>query len=94
MAIQIPMQVIAGEDMVNEVRNRETRELIALKQTVYVDVGQAFPIRAQIRVKERLNPGKYMMQPVLQTGKFGDLEINPFQEPLVTPATPQQVKSA
>lgn len=94
MTIQLNVQVIAGESIVKPIYDKETNQIKALKQIIYVDVGQAFPIRAQIRVKQELAPGKYIMKPVLQTGRFGDLEINPFQEPEILPATPSQVKSA
>lgn len=89
------IEVIQGSDDVKEIRDTRTQEIKGLSQTVFFHLpGEHFPVRGKMRIKTRLNPGKYQIQPSYRIGKFGDLEINPFAEPEVTPATPAQVKSA
>lgn len=89
------IEVIAGSDDVKTIRDRQTQETRGLQQQVYFHLPDShFPVQGKIRVKEPLNPGKYVMQPVFKIGKYGDLEINPFVEPEIKPAAPAQVKSA
>lgn len=93
--MELLIEVIAGASPVNEVRNKETREIVALKQTVYAHIpNSAFPVQCQIRVNTALQPGKYSMKPVFKTGRFGDLEIDPFTSPDVVLARPDQVKAS
>lgn len=85
---------VMPQSEIKERRDKVTREIKGLKQEVYADLGQAFPTRIFIQVNDRLSEGKYEMQPCFTVGKFGDLEINPFETPSVKPANPQQIKAA
>jgi len=89
------VEFIAGNDDVKEIRDKETREIKGLSQECYFHIpGSAFPERGKMRVKQRVNPGKYSFMPEYRIGRFGDLEINPFAEPELKPARPEQVKAS
>ena len=89
------IEIIQGSDEVKEIRDRETREIKGLTQEVYFHLpDSAYPVRGKMRVETRLQLGKYEMQPVFKIGKYGDLEIFPFEVPKVKPARPEQVKAA
>ena len=80
------VEFVAGSDDVTEIRDRETREIKGLKQQCYFHLADsAFPVRGKIRVSERYNPGKYRLNPSFKVGKFGDLEVNPFEDADLTP---------
>ena len=77
--------IIQGRDEVREIRNRD-REILAFSQECYFLLpDSAFPVRGKIRVVKRLPPGTYEFDPVYRIGRYGDLEINPFEAPLVAP---------
>jgi len=89
------IEVISGSNDVKEIRSKEDQSIIAIKQTVYAHIpNSAFPIQCQIRVDRPLQPGKYECELSYKTGRFGDLEIDPFKTPSIKPASPAQVKSA
>lgn len=89
------LEIVAGNDEVKEIRDRDTREIRGLTQECYFHLpGTAYPVAGKVRVKNRQAPGKYSFQPSYRIGRFGDLEINPFHEPELKPARPEQVKAS
>lgn len=87
------VEFIAGRDEVKQVRDKNN-EIRGLTQECYFYVpNSAYPIGGKMRVKAPVAPGKYNFEPAYQTGKFGDLEINPFATPELRPARPEQVKA-
>ena len=87
------VEFVAGRDEVREIRDKETREIRGLTQECYYHLpNSAFPVQGKMRVKQRQAPGKYSFSPEYRIGRFGDLEINPFAEPELKPARPEQVK--
>ena len=52
-------------------------------QNAYAHVGQAFPVQFRFGLNSEQNhymPGKYTIDPSsYRVGKYGDLEINPFE---------------
>jgi hypothetical protein len=89
------LEIVAGADDVQEIRDKETREIRGLSQRCYFRFpGEAYPVAGKIRVKARVSPGFYSFQPAFRIGRFGDLEINPFAVPELTPVKPEQVKAA
>lgn len=89
------IEVISGSNDVKEIRSPKDQSIVAIKQTVYAHIpNSAFPVQVQVRVERPLQPGKYEMELVYKTGRFGDLEIDPFKTPSIKPASPAQVKTA
>jgi len=88
------IEIIAGQSEVKEIR-RQDQSLMALKQEGYVQMpNSAFPVRCMVSVEKPLQPGKYNVQFAYKIGKWGDIEINPFEPAKFSPATPEQVKAA
>ncbi len=88
------IEVIAGQSEVKELR-RQDQSLMAIKQEAYITMpNSAFPVRCMVTVEKPLQPGKYNVEFPYKIGRWGDLEINPFQPATFTAATPQQLKSA
>lgn len=88
------VEVIAAQSEVKEIR-RQDQSLMGLKQEVYCSMpNSAFPVRCFIRVDKPLQPGKYNINLKYKIGKYGDIEVNPFETPDITPARPEQVKAA
>ena len=89
------VEIVKGSDDIQEVRHRETHEIVALKQECYFHLpGSAYPTRGKVRVKQRYAPGIYQYKPEFKIGRFGDLEINPFADAELSPARPEQVKAS
>lgn len=89
------VEFVAGSDDVKEIRDKETREIRGLQQQCYFHLpNSAFPVQGKIRVESRMPPGKYSFVPSYRIGRFGDLEVNPFETPKLTTARPEQVKAA
>ena len=89
------VEIVEGSCGVEEVRHKDTREIIALKQEAYFHIpGSAFPERGKIRVQSPFKPGKYQLKPAYRIGRFGDLELNPFADADLVPASPEMVKKA
>lgn len=88
------IEVISGSNDVKEIRSKEDQSIIAIKQVVYAHIpNSAFPVQCQIRVDKPLQPGKYSCELQYKTGRFGDLEIDPFKTPSIKPATPEELKA-
>jgi|26BtaG_2_1085354.scaffolds.fasta_scaffold02938_4 hypothetical protein len=88
------LEIIAGRSEVTEVRNKD-HQIVALKQECYAHLpGSAFPVQCKIRVERPLQPGKYQAELPFKIGRWGDIEVNPFENPRLTPAKPEQVKAA
>lgn len=69
--------------------------IVGLNQKCYFHIpGVAFPVQGKIRTENPNAPGKYNYQPAFRVGKYGDLEVNPFENASLTPAKPEQIKSA
>lgn len=89
------IEVIEGRNELKEIRDRVTQEIRGLQQEVYFHIpGSAFPCKGKMRVKAKIQPGKYKIEPEFKIGKYGDLEINPFSEPVPHPYHVQQAKTA
>lgn len=89
------VEFIQGRDEIKEIRHRETKEIMGLQQECYFHLpGAAFPVQGKMRVESRMGAGKYSFNPSYRIGKYGDLEINPFDTPKLSAARPEQVKSA
>lgn len=87
------IEVVAGSDNVKDIRDKQTQEIKGLSQEVYFHLpSSAFPVQGKIRVERRINPGKYIIEPDYRIGKYGDLEINPFSVPALSPAKPSDLK--
>lgn len=90
------VEIVNGSDEVRPVRDKASGEVRGFIQEVYFHLEEsAFPVKGKIRVPDGTGykPGKYTISPVFRIGRFGDLEINPFAEPTLKPATPDQVKA-
>jgi len=89
------IEVVENCSEFKEIRDKITQEIRGLQQEVYFHIpGSAFPCKGKMRVKARIQPGKYEIEPAFKIGKYGDLEINPFAEPELVPYRIQQAKSA
>lgn len=89
------MEIVSGSDDVKEIRDKQTQEIRGLQQECYFFLpNSAYPVRGKVRIERRLSPGKYDIAPAYRIGRFGDLEINPFDVPVIKPASPEQVKAA
>lgn len=73
------IEIIPTDSDVRTLRNQETGEVRSLKQIAYADLGQAYPVRIQITVKEPLQPGLYDAQVPYRVGKYDSLEISGFE---------------
>lgn len=90
------VEIVKGSDEVKPVRDKNTGEVRGFIQEAYFHMdGSAFPVKGKIRVENGQGhvPGKYNISPSYRVGRFGDLEINPFDVPALTPAKPDQVKA-
>lgn len=88
------IEVIAGQSEVKEIR-RQDQSLMAIKQEAYVRMGgSAYPVRCMVTVEKPLQPGSYNAEFKYKIGKWGDIEVNPFEPAKFTPARPEQVKAA
>lgn len=89
------VEFIQGRDEVKEIRHKETKEIMGLQQECYFHLpGGAFPVQGKMRVEGRTAPGKYTFSPSYRIGRFGDLEINPFDTPKISAARPEQIKAS
>ncbi|MEM4202337.1 MAG: hypothetical protein QW786_03925 [Candidatus Hadarchaeum sp.] len=89
------LEIIAGRSEVTEIRSKDSHQIVALKQECYAHLpGAAFPVQCKIRVDRPLQPGKYEAELPFKIGRWGDIEVNPFESPRLTPAKPEQVKAA
>jgi hypothetical protein len=89
------IEVIAGRSEVKEIRRQSDQSVMAVKQEAYISMeGSAFPVRCMVTVEKPLQPGKYNAEFPHKIGKWGDIEINPFQPAKFTPARPEQIKAA
>lgn len=89
------VEFISGRDDVKEIRDKATLEIRGLQQECYFHIpGSAFPVQGKMRVESRTSPGKYSFEPSFRIGKYGDLEINPFDAPKLQAANPQQLKAS
>ena len=90
------VEIVKGSDEVKPVRDKNTGEVRGFIQECYFHLdGSAFPVKGKIRVPDGSghNVGKYNMVPSFRIGRFGDLEVNPFAEPTLSAATPEQIKA-
>lgn len=88
------VEVIPAQSEVKEIR-RADQSLMGLKQEVYAHMpNSAFPVRCFVRVDKPLQPGKYNVSLPYKVGKYGDIEVNPFETPEYSAARPEQVKAA
>lgn len=88
------LEIISGRSEVKPI-HRGDGSLMIMKQEAYVSMpGSAFPVRCMVPVEKELAPGKYSAEFGYKIGKWGDLEINPFQPFTFTPARPEQIKAA
>ena len=78
VALKPIRQIIAADSDVRTIRDRESGQVRALKQIAYADLGQAYPVRIQITVKEPLQPGLYEAQVPYRVGRYDSLEISGF----------------
>lgn len=93
--MELKCEVVSGHDEIKEIRNRETQEIRALKQTVYAHIGDAYPQPVKVTVSERIPPGNYLLRFALRVGKFGGVEVNDFQVVTVVKRLDEQkVRSA
>lgn len=72
------IEIIATDAEVRTIYNKETGEVRSLKQIAYADLGQAYPVRIQITVKQPLQPGLYEAEVPYRVGKYDSLEISGF----------------
>lgn len=72
------IEIIANDSAIHLIRNRETQEVRATKQMAYADLGQAYPVKIQITVKDPLQPGLYEAEVPYRVGKYDSLEVSGF----------------
>lgn len=84
------VNVIAGNSEVKEMR-RQDGSVMVVKQEMYVDLqSSAFPVRCFLAVERPLQPGVYDASLPFKVGKFGDLEVNPFEPGSFSPLKSEQ----
>lgn len=90
------VEIVSGRSDVKEVKDKNGVHR-GFKQEAYATLpGHAFPAKCNIRVSSPLAAGRYKLDLPFQIGKFGDIEVNPFDEPKVSPvaAPAAQAKTA
>lgn len=90
----LTVQVLADKE-ITPVTNKSTGLPNGYKQEVYAHFpGEEFPVKCKIRVAQPLVPGMHIVQLPFQIGKYGDIELNPFQQVIVVKESKPALKSA